>query len=107
MAACRVALALLGLAAGASALQSVPAPGTPCATVAPLSPGIAQCDPTLQPIDYYSQMKAGTLSLATLGADTNGGACPLHKGLSPPVKCARSRVRFARRCRLRLHRGCV
>lgn len=76
MAARRVTLALLGLAACASALQSLPAPGTPCVTVSPLSPGIAQCDPTLQPTDYYSQMKAGTLSLATLGTDTNGGACP-------------------------------
>ena len=71
--AARVALALLGLAAGASALQSVPAPGVPCSTVSPGSPGFALCDPALQPYDYYSAMKAGALSLTVLGAETNGG----------------------------------
>ena len=69
----RVALALLGLAAGPSALQSLPAAGEPCVTVQPSNPGYAQCDSTLQPFDYYSAMRAGTLSLATLGTDTNGG----------------------------------
>ena len=71
--AARRAVALLGLALGASALQSVPAPGTPCVTLMQGSPGYAACDPTLTPTDYYSAMKAGTLSLGALGVDTNGG----------------------------------
>ena len=79
--AARVVLALLGMAAGASALTSVPAPGTPCSTVLPGSPGYAQCNPTLQPTDYYTQMQSGTLSLANLGVDTNGGACLDHAQL--------------------------
>ena len=92
--AARVALALLGMAAGASALVSVPAPGTPCSTVFPGSPGYAQCDPTLQPADYYTHMRTGTLSLANLGADTNGGACCLVAALCLCVACSRARSRM-------------
>ena len=49
----RTVLAVLGLALGASALQSVPAPGVPCSTVRPASPGYAGCDPTAPVMDYY------------------------------------------------------
>ena len=66
-------LAVLSMALGASALASVPATGVPCSTVSPGSPGVATCDPLAVATDYYSMMKAGTLSLTTLASETNGG----------------------------------
>lgn len=63
-------------ALGASALQSVPAPGVPCVTVQSSSPGYATCDATRVPTDYYTAMKTGVLRLSGLQADTNGAWRP-------------------------------
>ncbi len=76
----RAALALACAAAALAvgdALNSLPAAGVPCSTVAPTNPSSATgaaptCDPTLTPYDYYGAMRSNTLNLAQLGLDTNG-----------------------------------
>ena len=63
------AAAVLGLANG---LSSLPAAGVPCSSLDPSNPQYPTCTNSWTPTDYYTQMKQGVLSLAGLGADTNG-----------------------------------
>ena len=63
--------AAASLLAAASALQSIPAPGVPCATVDRSSPAYSTCDGGYVSIkNYYALMKAGQLNLNALSSDT-------------------------------------